>query len=296
MYVLDLSEKAQSMQREHLDQIASSPVLRLTKQVFFTVVSPTGDGLALGRKFAGKIQKLKAVEIIEQENGDEGLSLFALWSYCKDNVHSVVWYLHSKGSLHSSAGNDNFRRGLTKFVLSEGCWRMLNTGSDACGMRFTPLPHRHFPGNMWLAKCIFISRLPDPRLHRGSPCGKSEWALGNFQCLPDWCVGADRYRFEHWIGTLDSSAMADCLGVARSVRGQLSSYWLSYTGLQSLQLSESNCSSAPKSDLLSLYKAGLLLPQEPLHIRLLYAKCEKISELLDAAILTREGGPVGSYS
>ena len=33
---------------------------------------------------------------------------------------------------------------------------------DICGMRFSPTPHAHLPGNMFLARCGYISRLLPP--------------------------------------------------------------------------------------------------------------------------------------
>ena len=50
-------------------------------------------------------------------------------------------------------------------VFSRACVEAITEGArdcDICGMRFSPTPHAHLPGNMFLARCGYISRLLPP--------------------------------------------------------------------------------------------------------------------------------------
>ena len=49
----------------------------------------------------------------------------------------------------------------------------------------SPLPHAHTSGNMWLARCDHVAKLPDPKFER----------VGKFEELKSW----GRYFNEHWI-------------------------------------------------------------------------------------------------
>jgi hypothetical protein len=94
------------------------------------------------------------------EGGDEGITLNAIWNYCRSNNNheTKVIYLHSKGSFHPSEKNDKLRRFITEGALSEECANLPDT-CDVCSSRMSPLPHSHTSGNMWLARCDYVAKL-----------------------------------------------------------------------------------------------------------------------------------------
>jgi hypothetical protein len=128
--------------------------------------------------------------------GNEGLTLHALWDFCRqpanNNHDTKVVYIHSKGSFHDKPQNTVLRSFLTIGALSEDC-HSLPSQCDVCSSRMSPLPHPHTPGNMWLARCDYISKLADP------------YILEDDKRLPllfkkqNWCRGFGRYFFEHWV-------------------------------------------------------------------------------------------------
>jgi len=98
------------------------------------------------------------------EEGGEYLTLHALWKYRQSNyLHkdAKVVYLHSKGSFHPSEANDKLRSFLTHGALSSECANLPDP-CNVCSSRMSPLPHPHTSGNMWLARCDYISQLIDP--------------------------------------------------------------------------------------------------------------------------------------
>ena len=89
--------------------------------------------------------------------GTEKLTLKLLFAYCSVNQNHSVFYIHSKGTFHPSSANDLLRRNLMKGVLA--CIEQLAlSSSDVCGLRASPLPHPHLPGNMWVARCDYVAR------------------------------------------------------------------------------------------------------------------------------------------
>ena len=89
-------------------------------------------------------------------------------SHPNDNNHETkIIYLRSKGSYNDTPEYKKLRSFLTKGALSKEC-----AGSDddndlpdkcnVCSSRMPPLPHPHTPGNMWLARCDYVSKLIDP--------------------------------------------------------------------------------------------------------------------------------------
>ena len=82
------------------------------------------------------------------KEGDEYLTLHALWKYCQSNyLHkdAKVIYLHSKGSFHPSKANDKLRSFLTHGALSSECANLPDS-CNVCSSRMSPLPHPHTPG------------------------------------------------------------------------------------------------------------------------------------------------------
>eukprot|EP00438_Fugacium_kawagutii_P003299 Skav217946 [mRNA] locus=scaffold2100:113282:114217:+ [translate_table: standard] len=138
------------------------------------------------------------------ESGREDVTLHEVWSYCQTaNPSQVVAYLHSKGSFHPDIpGQDQIRDYNTAGALAPECLSMPET-CNVCSARFSPIPHPHTPGNMWAARCGYVSKLLDPtafplemvRYYRhparfeGLQCPTSRKS----------CVGVGRFALEHWV-------------------------------------------------------------------------------------------------
>lgn len=123
------------------------------------------------------------------EEGDEGLTLRAIWEYCKANPHhdTKVAYLHSKGSFHDTNDNKKLRPFISRGALSKECANMPEQ-CDVCSSRMSPIPHPHTSGNMWLARCDYIAKLVEPS-QASNPRPSSDVA----------CHGWGRFFMEHWV-------------------------------------------------------------------------------------------------
>jgi hypothetical protein len=95
------------------------------------------------------------------ESGTEIDTLSALFDFCKSHPRRNVIYLHAKGSFHNMSENAILRHFLTRGATSVACLYFPHS-CHVCSSRFSPLPHPHTPGNMWLARCSYISKLIPP--------------------------------------------------------------------------------------------------------------------------------------
>ncbi|KAG7374597.1 hypothetical protein IV203_013692 [Nitzschia inconspicua] len=133
------------------------------------------------------------------EQATEMVTLRSLWEYCREerNINASVVYLHSKGSFHPSALNDQLRKFNTLGALSDDCSNMPHT-CNVCSSRFSPFPHPHPPGNMWQAKCSYVKHLNDPDQFERDMEIVKHTTIGNIPVHPS-CLGAERFAAEHWI-------------------------------------------------------------------------------------------------
>eukprot|EP00536_Pseudo-nitzschia_multiseries_P016651 jgi/Psemu1/69933/estExt_Genemark1.C_11880002 len=129
--------------------------------------------------------------------GTEMVTLHSLWEFCRNHpeVEKVV-YLHSKGSMRNSTANEDLRRFLTRGALSEECATVDPTTCNVCSSRFSPLPHPHTSGNMWLATCDYVRKLLNPigfeeRMNAFTSNCTSKGRPS--------CDGRERFSAEHWI-------------------------------------------------------------------------------------------------
>ena len=158
------------------------------------------------------------VELLGGVHGSasELVTLRHLWDYCRDprHRHRKVAYLHRKGSFHDTPENRNLRRFITAGTLSEACSSSMpmpsedggdedededgggTTFCNVCASRFSPLPHPHTSGNMWVARCSYVWELIDP-----GGFGDAMDALDYAErpSLTDPCDGKGRYAAEHRI-------------------------------------------------------------------------------------------------
>ena len=118
---------------EQIAMIEAANILDSIESISLVVFGPTYSTFQTppGRKFKRSIRS--------NETGDERETLALLYSHCHAHPDDRVFYIHSKGSFHPSAGNDRLRRNLMKAVLY--CIRNETLeDSDICGLRFAPIP------------------------------------------------------------------------------------------------------------------------------------------------------------
>lgn len=126
-------------------------------EVRFVAMGPSADMVAPLLKNP-KFKQVKSVR-----NGSESSTQVLVWEHCKQNPQDRVLYFHNKGSKRIMPKNRKLRQALDCFVLNPGCLDALDRGYDTCGMRISPQPHLHHPGNFWWAKCTHVNQLIDPR-------------------------------------------------------------------------------------------------------------------------------------
>jgi hypothetical protein len=132
-------------------------------------------------------------------NGTEMITLHSLWRYCRNHTNENVLYLHSKGSYHDRRENDMLRRFLT-FGAVECISKSSNLSDsiDVCSSRFSPYPHPHTSGNMWMAQCSYVSKLINPHqfVYKMENVPRAPGLKRRFEY---YLVGRGRFAAEHWI-------------------------------------------------------------------------------------------------
>jgi hypothetical protein len=175
-----------------------------------------GDGLKLNYVFIGPsgssipaLLDCPTCHQLEYKNaGDEVITLQHVFDHCTQNPSERVLYMHTKGSFHRWPQNEALRRFLTKGVWSDECQHMPRACS-ACASRFSPLPHHHYPGNMWVARCEYISRLIAPSKFQAAMervsllAGAAPPLTANDR---PWELGLGRFALEHWLPSHPSHA------------------------------------------------------------------------------------------
>jgi hypothetical protein len=187
-----------------------------------------GDGLKLNYVFIGPsgssipaLLDCPTCHQLEYKNaGDEVITLQHVFDHCTQNPSERVLYMHTKGSFHRWPQNEALRRFLTKGVWSDECQHMPRACS-ACASRFSPLPHHHYPGNMWVARCEYVSRLIEPSnmaaaMHKATMLsGGTPGDLTGAPTALDWdaqvsaWLGLGRFATEHWLPSHPSHAPCD---------------------------------------------------------------------------------------
>jgi hypothetical protein len=152
--------------------------------------------------------------------GSEMNTLQSLWEFCKTNKEKKVVYLHSKGSFHPKRDNDLLRNLMTQGALSKDCAN-LPTSCNVCSSRFSPFPHPHFPGNMFLARCDYVRQLIEPSQFPA----RMKHVPGVYNETVEWKYGSGRFSSEHWIGSAPSMKPCDLYTSAQFTWG--------YSGLPS---------------------------------------------------------------
>ena len=146
--------------------------------------------------------------------GNEIFTLQLLHDHCRKNPATLAAYIHDKGSFHPSGPNTVLRRFLTTSVASRECLGLPET-CTVCSGRFSPLPHPHYPGNMWTARCSYIEKLMPPL---GFEAAMKKFVLQHLSASPmgglrqngdNELLGAGRFAAEHWMTSHPSVVPCD---------------------------------------------------------------------------------------
>lgn len=147
------------------------------------------------------------------ENGTEVDTLSKVYEYCKDNdnTEKEVIYMHNNmGSIHPSENNINLQRRMhTKSIYSKECLndRLLLSSAhecNVCSSRFSPFPHFHASGNMWVASCSYVAKLLPPDTFKESMDNVFESIHDNRKDILniediDSLIGRGNFSAKHWI-------------------------------------------------------------------------------------------------
>jgi hypothetical protein len=144
--------------------------------------------------------------LLHKEEGNELDTLQELHRYCTNNPQDSVIYIHSKGSFHAKMENTLLRRLLTKAVFSDACTSFTtdDNSCNVCSARFSPLPHWHASGNMWMARCDHIHNLIAPKSFQEQVEKYVQEAVIHWRYAPsdeDSVSGRGRFASEHWVHT-----------------------------------------------------------------------------------------------
>lgn len=226
------------------------------------------------------------------EEGDEVLTLQAMWEYCNSTIHSEiseasvtprVVYIHTKGSYTPSQNNEVLRRALSKAAFSSECTERRNSSADECDVcsaHFSLLPFPHVVGNIFVADCTYVSRLIPPKdfplakrkLHErvlsasNSELGYHEPADLRWQLEhPSW-VGLDRYAMEHWIHSHPSVRPCDVFRIPFDYKRPL----VQWRQLTPKRLAAPAVSDTDMSKIASKYHPWFLLPGRLYEYQALY--------------------------
>mmetsp|Transcript_23822 Transcript_23822/g.56237 ORF Transcript_23822/g.56237 Transcript_23822/m.56237 type:complete len:471 (-) Transcript_23822:70-1482(-) len=125
------------------------------------------------------------------EEGGEVDTLQHLWEYCHTHQQEVVTYIHNKGAFHPTTFNEKIRRRSTKaafdcrsvlvplhFSSSLESLSTFKLSTNVCAGRVSVLPQYLSNGNMWSAKCNYISQLIQPKQYESSLRRMYEDGLG----------------------------------------------------------------------------------------------------------------------
>ena len=170
----------------------------------------------------GRRQRAACIHLGHNETGMEEITLGYLHRFCLAHPEQLVAYVHTKGSYHNHAKNVQMRQFLLHSLASEECLDGVSNGTcSVCSARFAAAPQPHVPGNMWLARCDYVSRLVQPRSF-GKLLAKSSNVVNSISLcrergspLRPHRVGTGRFASEHWINShptvspCDTSARVD---------------------------------------------------------------------------------------
>ncbi|CAK0829420.1 unnamed protein product [Prorocentrum cordatum] len=201
-----------SVVKEQLSTMRSSNAFGHGVNLMWTFIGPNDSGVTT-------LLECPTCRLLESSRtGNEILTLQHLYDYCSKHNSERVVYMHSKGTFHPGRFNDNIRGFLMKGIWSDACHSqdMFET-CTACGSRFSPMPHHHYPGNMWLARCDYVARLIPPLTFESAMASAVRTAVekGVLSGADPPYFGLGRFSAEHWLSSHPSHAPCDVCGNPR---------------------------------------------------------------------------------
>lgn len=205
---------------EQLTALRAAPLWPFVAEIRFATLGAESIATAVAERCAAL--GATCVHLGHADAGSEGASLMPLHQFCATEPGAAVAYIHDKGSFHDTPQNRILRAVLLRGLASRPCADAIVGGQAACDVcsmrsrqcrnqtfrgrwfvggagfahklvrhRFSPIPHQHTPGNMWLARCDYVARLREP--HDFKNRMMSHWHGGGA------AVGTGRFAFEHWV-------------------------------------------------------------------------------------------------
>jgi hypothetical protein len=198
-------ELSASIVREQLSMAKASSAFGTVKRFNYVFVGPNISSVP------ALLNCSTCHQLEHKAAGNEVITLQHLFDHCAQNPTGRVLYMHNKGSFHNTPANVVFRRFLTKGVWSDACQNM-PLACSACASRFSPLPHHHYPGNMWVARCEYVSRLIPPlEMEAAMERVATTRAAVHWRDLvgQSALVGRGRFSLEHWLSSHPSLVPCD---------------------------------------------------------------------------------------
>ncbi len=229
-------KRTREVVNEQIGYLKNSGIENMLDTIHYTAIGPSSEKFELYPENY-KYKKTNA----SNRQGWEPDTLHLLYNHCKKQPQDVVLYIHTKGVYHNTRSNEIQRQDQTRSLADLAClqsmrevgertgiWRRIHaTGvpssgdGNVCGMRFSPSPHFHFPGNMWWARCDYVQNLMDP-IAFGPKMNKIQnylypglWFVQNPSTL-----GIGRYAAEHWVCSHPSVRALDLMPAKAGKDGQ----------------------------------------------------------------------------
>jgi hypothetical protein len=190
--------------------------------IHYTTIGPTNllteSRMNQPTEFCGAYSNFQCHHMAHFTNGSESYTLEQLRQHCVAHSADRVVYLHSKGSYHANYKNEAWRKALTFGATAKECVDPPDDRCTVCGILFYTQFTNFIPGNMFSAKCDYVSKLLSPldEFPKKQKEAAGEALLLRVRrqltsnLLPDQVdfFGLDRYSPEHWIGMFLAAVQA----------------------------------------------------------------------------------------
>jgi len=207
-------EHYQSIVLEQRYIIESSGLIDKLHTVYYTTHGKEGGNFVMNG------DKFKHLSYFN-DNYEEAKVMHKIHTYCQSNEDDNILYFNTKGSLHNSIIDRNYRRVADCFVLNPRCLDVL-VEFDTCGWRLSPLPYLNYVANYWWATCEHINKLIDPQspeynqtfIRATASINPHQKHVEDYTFYDDYGIGSGQYFGEAWMGSLPAFKAADCMSTA----------------------------------------------------------------------------------